>query len=450
MEIALFHRQRKVTLSTQRKPIKDLTRVVAANSFLAEDRRQVLLKKMWELSALEETRYKHLCITLIDNLIAYCQNLPETANSYYSQAGGLVDHALNRTEAALSLFQEFMVQEPSEELSEEQRLWQYALYSAALLQGIGKLFVDYKINLFDTSGQALNEWNPLLEPLGSVGQHYSYEFQKESEVEFRRRINLLLAKTLIPSQGFSWIASNAEVLAVWLALLNEDERSAGTLGAILIRADAISIQRYFTEFMLRSAGNNSGGRYGRAGTFSGGVPESLLEKEQAAGLEFIQWMIKSLDSGHIMINKAPLFMVPGGMLMCQEMFQMFVREHPEYKNWQAVQNGFVALNLHGRGVDGGTISRFEQVQNQQIQSGIVFSKYAIALPGSVMVHNMATGKASKLSAMDLVNNTQNGNQFIQQKTAAAASSLQKLNAAGQWQISTSESSFLNPGARRGG
>ena len=34
------------------------------------------------------------------------------------------------------------------------------------------------------------------------------------------------------------------------------------------------------------------------------------------GVEFIQWMIKSLDEGRIMINKAPLFMVPAGMLMC--------------------------------------------------------------------------------------------------------------------------------------
>ncbi len=146
----------------------------------------------------------------------------------------------------------------------------------------------------------------------------------------------------MPASGFAWIASNPEVLAVWLALLNEDYRSAGTLGAILIRADAIAIQRYFLAFMARSGARRSG-RYGRAVTFTGGVPESITEKEQAIGVEFIQWLIKSLDEGRIMVNKAPLFMVPGGMLMCPEMFQLFVREHPEYKNWQAIQNGFLSL-----------------------------------------------------------------------------------------------------------
>ena len=51
----------------------------------------------------------------------------------------------------------------------------------------------------------------------------------------------------MPVSGFAWIASNPQVLAVWLALLNEDQRSAGTLGAILIRADAIGYSTLFTR-----------------------------------------------------------------------------------------------------------------------------------------------------------------------------------------------------------
>lgn len=448
MEMALFHQKRKNSLSKQRKSIEDLTRIVAAGQFLTEKRRQVLLEKIRVFTHLEMSRYDSLCTRLIDNLVHYCQSLPETTSSYYSQPGGLVDHALNRTEAALSLFQEFMVQGPSGAVSEEQMLWQYALYSAAILQGIGKLFTDYRINLFDSNGQLLREWNPLLDSMGSVGQFYSYEFQKESEVELRRRINLLLARALMPASGFSWIASNSEVLAVWLALLNEDERSAGTLGAILIRADAIAIQRYFTEFMLRSGMHNPSGRYGRAGTFSGGVPETLLEKEQSAGLEFLEWFIKSLDEGRIMINKAPLFMVPGGMLMCQEMFQLFVREHPEYKNWQAIQNGFLSLGLHSRNADGSVLSRFEQMQNRQMESGIVFSKYAIALPGSVKVQHLS-GKVETMSAMELVNKAQYHTQLTQQQNAVVAPNLQKLNAAGQWQVVENTGNALRPGAKNG-
>ena len=447
VEVVLFHRQRKSSSSAKSKALKDLVRHTTVLQFLADDKRQALLQKMKELSGLEAARYESLCVVLIDNLVNYCQSLPETSNSYYSQPGGLVDHALNRTEAALSLFKEFMVLEPSELLSEEQKLWQYALYSAAILQGIGKLFVDFNVNLFDSNGQLLKQWNPLLENLTNTGSYYDYEFQKESDVEFRRRLNLLLARAMMPASGFAWIASNPQILAVWLALLNEDQRSAGTLGAILIRADSLALQRYILEFMNKGVGSRSG-RY-RAGTFSGGVPENVAEKEQAMGVEFIQWMIKALGEGLIMINKAPLLMVPGGMLMCQEMFQLFVREHPEYKNWVAVQNGFLSLGLHHRNADGSSISRFEQINNQQMYSGVVFSEYAVALPESVQVQ-MATGKVESMSATELVNRAQFPSQFTQQQNVLAITSLQKLSTSGQWQnIEHEATSSLTPGAKHG-
>ncbi|WP_115710623.1 conjugal transfer nickase/helicase domain-containing protein [Legionella sainthelensi] len=445
MEMALFQRQRKGSLSSQGKSLKDLTRMVNANIFLSEERRQTLLKKMRVLSGLETSRYDSLCSTLVDNLVHYCQNLPETTHSYYSQPGGLVDHALNRTEAALSLFQEFMLLDQPGAMSEEQKLWQYALYSAALLQGIGKLYADYRIGIYDSNGQFLKEWNPLLENLTSTGVYYFYEFQKESEVELRRRLNLLMARTLMPVSGFNWIASSPDVLAVWLALLNEDERSAGTLGAILIHAEAIAIQRYLLEFMGRTVSAQGGGRY-RAATFSGGQPESILEKEQAIGMEFIKWMIKSLDQGRIMINKAPLFMVPGGMLMCPEIYQLFVREHPEYKNWQAAKNGFLSLALHSRAADGGVISRYEA--KGKIESGTVFCKYALALPASVKVQNMNTGKVESMSATELIHKAQFNSQFTLQNSGLVTS-LQKLNATGKWQVVENDNNTLRPGAKNG-
>jgi len=444
----LFHREKKGSASSQVKALKDLTRMQTAVQFLADDRRQALLNKMREYSGLEEARYESLCVILIQNLVHYCQNLPETANSYYSQPGGLVDHALNRTEAALDLFKDFLVLEKADELSEEQKLWQYALYSAAVLQGIGKLFIDYKIHLYDANGQLLKPWNPLIESLTQTGSYYDFEFQKEADVEFRRRLNIVLAKSLMPASGFSWIASNPQVLAIWLALLNEDQRSAGTLGAILIRADAIALQRYINEFMVRSTVNRTG-RFGRAGTFSGGVPETLAEKEQAMGVEFIQWLTKSLESGLIMINKAPLLMVPGGMLMSQEMFQFFIREHPEYKNWQAVQNGFLSLGLHSKGIDGSALSRFEQSHSQQMHHGAVFSEYALALPGSVEVHQISTGKVETMSAIELIHRAQYTSQFTQQQNVIAVPPLQNLTATGQWQTLASEASTLQLGMKRG-
>ncbi|WP_412754264.1 conjugal transfer nickase/helicase domain-containing protein [Legionella donaldsonii] len=451
LEVDLFHRPGKKAGSLNAKPLKDLTRITPAALMLAEEKRKTLMLQIREANALEEVRFDSLCLSLVHNLINHCQNLPDTSNSYYSQQGGLLDHALNRTEAALSLFRQYLVQEGGAELSEEQKLWQYALFSAAILQGAGKLYIDYSLDLYDNNGQFLKQWNPLLESLVAVGSHYSYEFQKESDDEFRRRLNILIARLLMPAGGFAWIAANPQVLAVWLALLNEDVHAAGTLGAILIRADAIAIQRYFNQMMLRNYGSR-GNRYGRVGTFTGGAPESVAEIEQQMGVEFIQWLTRALEAGRIHVNKAPLFMVPGGMLMTPEIFQLFVREHPEYKNWQAIQKGFLSLGLHSVAADGSVSTRFEQTSNQQMHNGIVFVNYAVALPAQVQLHNLNTGKSVAISATELINQAQFNNHFTRQQNANIANALQHLTVAGQWQaapVASPPQVSIRPGVLNG-
>ncbi|AHE68359.1 TraI domain-containing protein [Legionella oakridgensis] len=428
----MFHRYSKKAKSPSSKPLKDLTAVESPAQLLADAKRQELLAKIKLSSGLEGSRFELLCMPLIHNFINHGQSLPETSNSYYSLPGGLLDHALNRTEAALHLFREYVLQEGAE-LSEEQKLWVYALFSAGILQGIGKLQNNYSVELFDLNGQQLKQWNPLLESMASVGRYYHFEFQKESEEELRRRLNLLLGRALMPANGFSWIAANPQVLAVWLALLNEDWQSAGTLGAVLIRADAIAIQRYFSEFLIRNMAGR-GGRANRISTFIDSIPDSLAEKERLIGMEFIKWLTIALEKGQIMINKAPLFMVPGGLLMCAEIFKYFVREHPEFKNWQAIQKGFLSLGLHKIAADGEVISRFEQSKNQQMVSGIVVSDYAVVLPNQVKVHNLNTGKITEQSATELINTTQQGSHFTQKLAGTPSEPLRHLAANGQWQV----------------
>lgn len=449
----MFHRHVKKTKSAYAKPLKDLTAIVPPSQLLSETKRRELLKNITEYSALELPRFESLCLNLIHNLSNHCQSMPETSNSYYALPGGLLDHALNRTEAALSLFRQYIVQEDGE-LSEEQKLWMYALFSAGILQGMGKLQIDYRVDLFDVNGQLLKQWTPLLESIASVGSYYQFEFLPEGEDDLRRRLNLLMARLLMPASGYAWIISNPDVLAVWLALLNEDARSAGTLGAILVRAEAIALQRYFNELLVKGAGARSGGRGNRIGTFVDNVPEPVAEKERMLGAEFIKWMTEKLAGGAIMINKSPLFIVPGGLLMSEDIFKLFVREHPEFKNLQAsiVKNAFLSLGLHSLGTDGTEISRFEQANTQQMQSGVVFaeSKYGVALPEQMKIHNMHTGEISTVSATELVHMAQfNQHYFNRQDHSASITALNHLSTTGEWQPAEEKSVSLQSGKTRG-
>lgn len=426
----MFHRHDRKSKSAQSRPLKDLTAIVDPAQMLLDAKRKDLLDKINTLSALEASRFDSCCLNLIHNLINHCQYLPETSNSYYSSPGGLLDYALNRTEAALSLFREYIVLETNTDLSEEQKLWCYALCSAGLLQGLGKLQTDYHVDLFDANGQPLKAWHPLIETMTSVGHYYYFEFLKEGDDDFRRRLNILVAKLLMPASGYAWIISNPQVLAIWLALLSEDAGSAGTLGAILIRADAIAIQRYFNEFVIRSA-SGRGGRHNRITTFVDSTSETLEEKEFLLGIEFIKWLTNKLASGQIIINKSPLLSVPGGLLMSVEAFRMFIVEHPEYTNVQAVQNAFFSLNLHRLGTDGSPISHFEQTNAEPMQTGILINNYAVVLPEKMQIQHLHTGEISSLSATELIHQ----NQFNQQKNSLN-NAMAYLSAAGVWQLTT--------------
>lgn len=446
----MFHRHGKKTTLPHTKPLKDLTAIVPPMEFLAENKRQELLRQMAENSALDSSRFDSLCLNLINNLVNYCQHIPETTNSYYALPGGLVDHALNRTEAALSLFRQYVVQDENTALSEEQKLWLYALFSAGILQGIGKLQIDYRVDLFDMNGQLLKQWHPLLESMTSCGSYYQFEFESEGEQDLRCRLNILLARQLMPASGFAWIISNPHVLTIWLALLSEDGGSAGTLGAILIRADAIAIQRYFNDFMFKGMGGRSS-RPNRIGTFAETIPGSIIDKERMLGIEFIKWMTNQLALGEIIINKAPLFVVPGGLIMSVEIFKWFVREHPEFKNWQAaqVQNAFLALGLHTKDGDGRDISRFEQATTQQMHSGVVVAaKNAIFLPEQVQLHHLHTGEISSVSATELAHITETNHHDFNR--APPQHSLEQLSVSGEWQPAVEKPPTMDLRNTRGG
>lgn len=439
----MFHRAGKKGVSTQTKPLKDLVRIVGVEQLLSEEKRSVLLEQLKENCVLESLRFDSLCTSLIQNLVNHCQGLPDSSNSYYAHVGGLLDYALNRTDAALALFKHYLIADEHADFSEEQKLWQYALFSAALLQGMGKLHSDYLIELYDNNGHFLKTWNALLESLVLLGSHYRYSFQKEVPSDLRRRLNSLMARLLMPISGFSWIASNPQVLTVWLALLDEDLYSAGTLGAILIRADAIAKQRYFKHRYLHRAKAFSTGPLGRASTFAGG-PSDISDREQQVGIEFIQWLIQMLESNIIMINKAPLLLIPEGVLMSPDIFKWFIRDHPEYKNWQAIQKALLSLGLHRQDANGNFISRFEQTNTQQMHSGIVISDYALLLPDTVHFHNLQTGKTYPLSATELIFHANNHSYFTEQHALNNAPTLMGLNHLGKWEALTPTTSSFTP------
>lgn len=458
----MFHRddsKSKVALSdVKAKNISTLSQVTLSRQLLILKKRQHQQEEFKKLLEFETDKYDALCDSLLINLASYLQDLPETRNSYFSNKGGFLNHAFSRTHAALSACRAYFVSDdgkPAKKLSEPQKLWMYTLFSAALLKGIGKLYVDFDIELYDKRGEFIGRWLPFENSMRHQGAYfYDYDFAATQHDSFRKRTTLLLAKKIMPEAGFAWLAEDKNVLETWLALLENDSRDAGTLGFIMDKADDIAINRFFQELAAEQYNQKEGelGIYSKKettfGSEKGDIEKQLKEGDiPKEGIEFVKWLNRALLTGKLLVNQSPLFMVPGGLLMSPDIFQLFIREHPQFKSWVAVQTGLSQMQLHTTGPNGEVMQRFMQSKTGQQHTGIVISAIGVVTPAQMKMVNLSNGAVKGVTNSQL--NGMKGASAYFTPMAGSVSSQQTLSSSGQWQspAATSVNSPLNPGQK---
>ncbi len=387
----MFHRP-KPSVPSGIKPLNQLTSILSAEQLLADSRRQQWLNAIEKTSQFEQIEYDSLATSLIHEVAYTYQRIPG-GDLYFSNPGGLLDRALSRTQAATKLLREYILPPPSSRLSDDQKRWWYALFSASLLRTIGALCVEYRIHRYGIKGQYLKTWEPLFETIGQPHHHYSYEFSTHETPRTAQRLTLLMAYKLMPEKSLFFLAENKDIFSIWLALLDEDEEGARALGAILDRADAIVIQEELQRISMKTI-HPKRANIGISTFVDPAATEHSVEKELTAGLEFLKWLQSKIEKGLFLLNKSPIFVVPGGVLICVEAFQLFSKEHVHYKNWHTVQQSFSQLNIHLLS-EGKVINQYEQGKG-------VLTKSSIVLPENVSVIQSKTSTIQHTTTTALV------------------------------------------------
>lgn len=437
----MFYREEKKS-PLAKKPLgfKNLDPIESFEVLLKDKKRQAALQQIKHNLAYQASHYQKLVSPLIANVAMYYQHLPETS-LYFSQRGGAVDRALYRTEAALNLMRQLLIQDESGVPSEEQKLWLYALFSAGMLQGIGKLYTEYQIHIHNSIGTLTKQWEPLLEDMATVGDYYRYQFIREDgdgEV-LRRHVTILLAQQLMPKEGFAVLSSHPTIFKAWLALLEEDRDGAGWLSAILDRADAFALQRYLQEYLdehgyILEQGN------ARVGSFLDTLPEHTVERERVIGAEFLIWVRDALETGKIILNQAPFHaeIFPAGIVLSAETYDMFLQEHLKLKNKFIVQRAANAWNLQ---------NGLESEQTDTANSAAKLYLDKALLPETVKIKDAQTGHISTVRSLDLVHDMEAYSRDSDRKPVV----IHQLDLNGQWTTAdlTPTQSYTT-GMQRGG
>lgn len=413
MEVKLFQRPDSNIKTANRE---SLTPVLSPIQLLEIGTRDASIVKLTENMTFDFARLESMITPLIKNVVNHCQSLPDSSHHYYTHPGGMFDYALKRTEIAVDLFRQYTVIE-NNEYSPKQLRWLYALFSAGLLQGIGKIQVDFSIALHDTKANYVKIWNPILDRLNGKG-YYAFEFLHEENDDFRANINLLLARILTPEPGFAFIASDQEVLRVWLDLLHEDWPKTGSLGAILNYADYLALQAYFNQLLEELKKQNA--------LFRKNFMDSshdAVQRERMLGIEFLEWLKNELESGKIALNTEHVTFDKDGAFISSELFKLFLITNPHIKQWQAVQRGFITLGLARGGLDAQMLTR---VWGNKEFNGLQIANIAAILPENVNVYNEDSKKVVRVNALEIIHAQNTGTKILEQQN------MKLLDVNGKW------------------
>ena len=401
----------------QKKPLSHLTHMLTGQQLLAPPQRQRILQRLSHLPLLEPERFTHIGLPLIETVAKNCQDLLSYSRSFAFSASLLLDEVLYRTDTALDLFQSMVQASDTGEFTPAQSLWAYALFSAGLLQDLGRLYTDYAVHLYDQQGACLKKWSPVLETLGSCAPFYDQRLIVSEDRMLPHRVTLLLAHQWMPAGGLAWIASDPDVFATWLALLQDDEEGSGTLGLVLNRAKELSKLRALEKHLERHGHSTPRGGWGD------GHPHTNADDVVAA--EFLLWLNQALERGDFVLNQEKDVMVtPYGVFVPFEKLKAFAQEHhPHLTNWRALQRAIQSFSGTSHALRN-TQSRLENTilatssaRGFLIDSGLIGS--------AVHVLPTKTQTANKVFGMDVL-------PILKGSTGLSARLLQ-LSPEGRWQ-----------------
>ncbi|MGH8468766.1 MAG: MobH family relaxase [Gammaproteobacteria bacterium] len=218
---------------------------------LAHPERLARLQAIEALTRVTPAHFEVLYRSALSNYASYVQQLPASEAHHHSGLGGLLDHGLEAAVFALKLRRGHLLPPgaPTELIDAQADLWSYACFTAVLLHDIGKPAVDQVVTLFDKRGGELGPWDPWSGPMQA--QTYEARFVRNRNYQMHQRAAPLLARLIVPPQGFRWLASEREVLAAWLAVISGMPEDVGPLGQIVEEADRLSTAADLTGGLTR-------------------------------------------------------------------------------------------------------------------------------------------------------------------------------------------------------
>lgn len=231
--------QTKATLQPTEPPKLDkLLQVQSSADLLKPHRHQIQLQRIKELAHVPNDIYERFYLPALTQVVELVQLLPAIRIAKFNKSGGLLDFTLRRTVETLAWYRRdnpILGQDPAK-VPRANALMIYALFTAALLLGLGYISTQYWIALCEADGTFIKRYEPFQGSLLTQGQWYRMGIEPSFD-KLANRATLLFAQMLVPNEAMAWLSTERDLFNAWLALLEGDLTDGSLLAQFVMPAE---------------------------------------------------------------------------------------------------------------------------------------------------------------------------------------------------------------------
>lgn len=327
--------KKNIPVSFQTRQVGLRVPILPASTLLASREHQLLLSQLRELSLLDDLHFDALYQDFIYAWAEFVQMLPAEPDGVY---GSLLNDGLIRGYGALiQLITNHVDATPLE---------RYAMTTAGIVFHVAHVVVNQRVFLTDDEGVFIQHWDPFSGPMMQTDEIRSYKLMPLSSFYQRRAdmITPLLAKSLLPHEGFLWLTSDLKIFMDWLDIFSNDARDSGGQ----LKQNLNLFMQHFNKELLINLPN---------------LPLTLEESPATVHADaFLEWLKKGILSGDIKINSADsgVHVTTEGVFLEKNLiFKKFVENYPVPINMFTIYQQFG--NLFGLTKLSGSDYRFLQL-----------------------------------------------------------------------------------------
>ncbi len=280
--------------------------VFPASKLLADNRHQAIIVEIQQLSGLPESYFKALYRPALQKFAEFVQVIPDQPQG---ALGGLLNLGLSRSVLSLRQF----ATEAGAKFDADP-LVNYAIFSAALFFDVARVISQQRVVIADISGQYLQDWYPYLGTMLEQGFEFYkiYPFNTSVYEALNHEAAALLARQLMPNEGFIWLSSDLELFIDWLDALRggtgEGGRKISRSLALIRDEDLLDFMKSISQIQI----------------------DMILPKEMPLQDKFYIWLREGISKGSIEINTkdAHLHLLDNGILFINnEIFKRFLESN---------------------------------------------------------------------------------------------------------------------------